>query len=235
MYAINGGYFLYILFGLPALLLGLWAQFKVKSAYNKYSKIRSYIGLSGAEVARRILDNNGLQDVPVEETQGILSDNYDPRRKVLRLSSQVYRSNSIAAAGVASHESGHAIQDQQRYFPLKFRSAIVPGVQLGSWLGPIIFIVGMLLNTAAGTQIATLGLIIFSLTAIFAVITLPVEFNASHRAKASLVNSGLIVGDEIKGVDRVLDAAALTYVAAAVQAISTVLYYATLLTGRRRR
>ena len=226
-----GGYGLYILFSLPALILGFWAQMKVKSAFNKYSRVKSYIGLTGAEVAQRMLNNNGLSNVQVEETRGFLSDHYDPKAKKLRLSPDVYRSNSIAAAGIAAHEAGHAIQDQLNYVPLKFRSAMVPSVQFGSWLGPIIFIGGLLLQW---TSLAWVGLGLFALTAIFALVTLPVEFNASNRAKAWLTTSGVIYGEEYKGINKVLDAAALTYVAAAIQAVSTLLYYAFLLTGRSR-
>ena len=226
-----GGYGLYLLFSLPALLLGFWAQMKVKGAFNKYSKIRSYIGLSGAEIARRMLNASGLNNVEIEETRGFLSDHYDPRAKKLRLSPDVYRSNSIAAAGIAAHEAGHAIQDQQNYVPLKFRSAMVPSVQFGSWLGPIIFIGGLLLQWES---LAWVGLGLFALTALFALVTLPVEFNASNRAKAWLSTSGVIYGEESQGINKVLDAAALTYVAAAIQAISTLLYYAFLLLGRSR-
>lgn len=228
-------YGVYILFSLPALLLGLWAQFKVKSAYAKYSKVRTYIGLTGQQVARRLLDQNGLNNVAIEETTGFLSDHYDPGKKVLRLSPDVYRSNSIAAAGIAAHEAGHALQDQQEYFPLRIRSAIVPTVQIGSWLGLIIFFVGFFLAGSIGVQIATAGLLIFATTAVFAIVTLPVEFNATQRAKEWLSTSGVVVGDEIKGINQVLDAAALTYVAAAAQAISTVLYYAFLLSGLNSR
>jgi len=227
-----GGYGLYILFSLPALLLGFWAQMKVKSAFNKYSRVKSYIGLTGAEVAQRMLKNNGLIDVQVEETRGFLSDHYDPKAKKLRLSPDVFRSNSLAAAGIAAHEAGHALQDQQNYAPLKFRSAMVPSVQFGSWLGPIIFIGGLLLQW---NSLAWVGLGLFAVTALFALVTLPVEFNASNRAKAWLTTSGVIYGEEYKGINKVLDAAALTYVAAAIQAVSTLLYYAFLLTGRSRK
>lgn len=226
-----GGYGLYLLFSLPALLLGFWAQIKVKGAFNKYSKIRSYIGLTGAEIARRMLNANGLSNVEIEETRGFLSDHYDPRAKKLRLSPDVYRSNSIAAAGIAAHEAGHAIQDQKDYVPLKFRSVLVPSVQLGSWLGPIIFIIGLLLQFES---LAWVGLGLFAVTALFALVTLPVEFNASNRAKAWLTTSGVIVGEESQGINKVLDAAALTYVAAAIQAVTTLLYYAYLLMGRSR-
>ncbi len=233
------GYGLYFLFALPALLFGLWAQSRVQGAYRKYSKVRTYLGLTGAEVARRILDMNGLQNIAVEQTRGFLSDNYDPRAKVLRLSPEVYQGNSVASAGIAAHESGHALQDQQAYAPLKLRAAMVPSVQIGSWLGPIIFIVGLLLSQASsvGFSIAVAGLILFALVAVFALVTLPVELDASNRAKAILANSGIIYNQEIQGVNSVLNAAALTYVAAAMQAVSTLLYYAFLLlgAGSRRR
>ncbi|KPL74388.1 zinc metallopeptidase [Ornatilinea apprima] len=230
-----GGYGLYILFSLPALLLGMWAQAKVRSAFSKYSRVRSNVGMSGAEVARAMLDSNGLQNVRVEETRGMLSDHYDPTSRTLRLSSDVYRSNSIAAAGVAAHEAGHALQHKQGYFFLQFRSLMVPTVQLGSWLGPIIFMIGMFIQSTLGTQIATFGLILFAATAVFAFITLPVEFDATKRAKAWLSTSGVLYQSEMTGINSVLDAAALTYVAGAVQAVSTILYYLFLLSGRRSR
>jgi len=224
---------LYLVFALPALLLGLWAQFKVKSAFSRYSQVRAYRGMSGAEVARRVLDFNGLQQVQVEQVNGFLSDHYDPRHKVLRLSPDVFQSPSLASAGVAAHEAGHAIQDKQGYAALKFRTSMVPGVQIGSWLGPIIFLVGFFMSSTFGDTLAWVGLILFGLTALFAVVTLPVEFDASRRAKEALVVQGILTTDEMTGVNKVLDAAALTYVAAAVQAVMTLLYYATLLMGRR--
>ena len=230
-----GGYGLYILFSLPALLLGLWAQAKVRSAYNKFSKVRSHNGLTGAEVARKFLDSNGLFDVDIEMVKGFLSDHYDPGKKVLRLSPDVYRSNSLAAAGIAAHEAGHAMQDKKGYFPLKIRSAMVPSVQLGSWIGPIIFFIGLFLSPMIGTELAWFGLILFAGTALFAFVTLPVEFDATKRAKAWLTTSGVVFQEEAKGVSKVLDAAALTYVAGAIQALTTILYYAFLLTGNRRR
>jgi Zn-dependent membrane protease YugP len=229
-----GGYGLYILISLPALLLGLWAQAKVRSAFEKYSRVRVSTGLSGAEVARRILDGAGLHDVNIEPVRGFMSDHYDPRSRTLRLSPDVYRSNSVAAAGVAAHEAGHALQDAKDYWPLQIRSTMVPSVQIGSWLGPIIFIVGLFMRAAIGTTLAYVGLALFALTAIFAVVTLPVELNASQRAKRLLVSEGVVFNQELKGVGAVLNAAALTYVAAAVQAVSTLLYYGLLLSGGRR-
>lgn len=229
-----GGYGLYLLFSLPALLFGLWAQAKVRSAFSKYSQVRTHVGLTGAQVARRVLDASGLYDVSVGPTQGLLGDHYDPRTKTLRLSSEVFQGRSVAAAGIAAHEAGHALQDYEGYWPLHLRTALVPGVQIGSWLGPLIFLLGLLMQAAGGITIAWAGVGIFGLTAVFALVTLPVEWDASQRAKGLLLSQGIVFQEESLGVSRVLDAAALTYVAAAVQAISTVLYYAFLLTGHRR-
>jgi Zn-dependent membrane protease YugP len=227
-----GGYGLYFLFALPALLLGFWAQYKVQSTYKKYSQVRTSNGLTGAEIARRILDNSHLEDVKIEQVGGTLSDHYDPSKRILSLSQGVYGSNSIAAAGVAAHESGHAIQHKVNYGPLALRSLMVPSVQIGSWLGPIIFIGGMLLNSS---NLALVGLILFAATAIFTIVTIPVELDASRRAKEILASTGIAYGSEVEGVGKVLDAAALTYVAGAVQALSTLLYYAFLFMGNRRR
>ncbi|HMN14836.1 MAG TPA: zinc metallopeptidase [Bellilinea sp.] len=231
----GGNYFLYLLFSLPALLLGMWAQFKVKNSFQKYSQVKTYTGLSGADIARRMLDSNGLNDVEVKATRGMLSDHYDPRTRTLNLSEGVYSVPSIAAAGVAAHEAGHAIQHATKYSPLVLRNLVVPTVQIGSWLGPIVFMVGLFMQGTLGTQIAWIGIALFALTAVFAIITLPVEFDASKRAKAWLSTSGIVMNQEMEGVHKVLDAAALTYVAGAVQAISTILYYAFLLLGRSRR
>ena len=225
---------MYLLFSLPALILGLWAQWRVQSAFKKYSQVRTWSGMSGAQVARRVLDFNGLHNVRVEPVQGFLSDHYDPAKKVLRLSPDVYQSNSIAAAGIAAHEAGHAIQDKQGYLALQFRTAMVPAVQIGSWLGPLVFMVGLFTVRLFGTGLAWAGLILFGATALFALVTLPVEFDASRRAKSALTQQGVVSVQEMTGVNGVLDAAALTYVAGATQAISTLLYYAFLLTGLSR-
>lgn len=232
---LGGGYIIYLLVSLPALLLGLWAQAKVRSAFNKYSKVSAGRGMAGAEVARYILDSNGLGHVNVEQGRGFLSDHYDPSRKTLRLSPQVYQSNSVAAVGVAAHEAGHALQHKVNYGPLSLRSAMVPSVQLGSWLGPIVFFIGFFFlgSTILGQSLAWVGLILFGATAVFALVTLPVEFDASKRAKQILVSQGVVSQQELTGVNAVLDAAALTYVAGAIQALTTLLYYAFLLLGRR--
>jgi len=234
-------YGLYLLFSLPAILLGMWAQIKIKSAYGKYSRIATSNGLTGAQTARRMLDANGLSDVLIEEVPGSLTDHYDPRSKTLRLSQDVYRANSVAAAGVAAHEVGHAMQDQKDYLPLQLRSAMVPTVRIGSTLGPIVFMAGLFLSYLSsasanfGFNIAFFGLVLFAATAIFSLVTLPVELNASRRAKAWLASTGGLYTQEMTGINKVLDAAALTYVAAAVQSIGTLLYYAFLLFGGRRR
>ena len=222
----------YLLFAIPPLLLGLWAQFRVQSAFRQYSKVKTGNGITGAQMARMILDSNGLQTVAVERVNGMLSDHYDPRGKVLRLSDSVFATPSVAAVGVAAHEAGHALQDKQHYGPLRLRSAIVPAVNIGSWLGPIIFMIGFFMSGATGNTIAIIGLLFFGMTAVFALVTLPVEFDASKRAKQQLASVGAISPQELKGVSQVLDAAALTYVAAAVQAVVTMLYYVSLLARR---
>ena len=232
MYTSGSNYLLYLIISLPALLLGFWAQMKIKSAFNAYSKVRTTTGMSGAEVARQMLDQNGLRDVKIEPVAGTLSDHYDPSSKVLRLSQGVYSIPSVAAAGVAAHETGHAIQDANHYGPLKIRSLMVPTVKIGSWIGPIVFMVGLAI---ASQNLAWIGIFLFSATALFALVTLPVEFNASKRAKEWLSNSGVIYSSELEGVNKVLDAAALTYVAGARQSISTILYYVMMLMGRSRR
>ena len=222
---------LFLLFALPGLLLGLYAQSRVKRNFNKYTQVRTARNVTGAQVARQLLDAQGLYDVEVEETQGFLSDHYDPRGKVLRLSPDVYRTPSIAAAGVAAHEMGHALQDAGGYFPLQIRSALVPAAQFGSSFAPWLFIGGLLLNF---TSLAWIGVIMFAAAVLFTLVTLPVEFDASSRAKTLLVSNGVLIGDEIEGVNKVLNAAAWTYVAAAVSAIGTLLYYVLLLSGGRR-
>ena len=227
-----GGYGLYLLISLPALLLGLYAQAKVRGAFNKYSRVRTSNGMTGAEVARKILDANNLSHVDIEQAKGSLSDHYDPRKKILRLSQSVYNTPSIAAAGVAAHEAGHAIQHADNYGPLALRSIMVPSVQVGSWLGPIIFMIGLLF---ASDSMALIGLLLFAATAVFSIVTIPVEMNASKRAKAMLTSTGIVYPSEMDGINQVLDAAALTYVAGAVQVISTLLYYALLFFGGRRR
>jgi Zn-dependent membrane protease YugP len=223
---------MYFVFALPALLLALIAQWRVKAAINKYSRIRTGRGETGAGIARAILDSYGLSNVRVERTGGFLGDHYDPLSRTLRLSAQVYDTPSVAAAGIAAHETGHALQQAEGYWPMHLRSAMVPVVQFGSYLGPIIFMLGWWLSI---TPLAWAGVYLFGGVALFSLVTLPVEFDASRRAKELLVSRGYVWGDEAVGVARVLDAAALTYVAALAQSLSTLLYYVFLLTGFRRR
>lgn len=233
-----GGYTLYLLLALPGLLLGIWAQMRVKSAFGKYSRVATTRGLTGAQVARALLDSQGLYDVAIEESgAGRLSDHYDPRSKTLRLSPEVYRTPSVAAAGVAAHEAGHALQDAKGYAPLALRSALVPAASFGSSLAPLIFFAGLILEgfSGFGIEVAWIGVILFAAAVAFTLVTLPVEFDASKRAKRELGAQNIVMGDEAKGVSSVLNAAALTYVAAAVAAVGQLLYYVILLTGGRRR
>ncbi len=231
------GYGMWLLLAIPGLLLGLYAQAKVKGAFNKYAKVPTSRRMTGAQVARELLNAQGLYDVQIERVEGRLSDHYDPRTRVLRLSPEVHDAPSVAAAGVAAHEMGHALQHASHYAPLGLRSALVPATQFGSQLAPMLFMGGLLLNIFLGGQlglmVAWLGVILFAIAVLFTLVTLPVEFDASKRAKKLLVSQGILFQDEVEGVNKVLDAAALTYVAAAVAAIGQLLYYILLLSGRR--
>ena len=227
---------LYFVFMLPGLFLMLWAQSKVRSSFGKYSQVRNHLGMTGAQAARQVLDANGLYDVAIEAVPGELSDHYDPRKRVLRLSQPVYAVPSVAAIAVAAHEAGHAIQHAKAYAPLTFRTAIVPVVNIGSNLGFIVLLAGIILAVA---ELAWFGVVLFALSTVFALVTLPVEFDASNRAKAMLlqlgvVDGGVAGGQEAKGVDRVLGAAAWTYVAGFAASLLTLLYYVMLVTGMRR-
>ena len=225
---------LYLLFSLPAILLVLFAQWRVKAAYSKYTKIPNEHGLTGVQAAQRLLAANQLSGVGIEGIPGNLTDHYDPQSKTLRLSAGVANVPSVASLGIVAHEIGHAVQDATGYLPLKARGAIVPAVQLGSSLGPILVIVGILLRF---TGLAWVGVGVFSLALVFAVITLPVEIDASRRALSMLNASGLVSRFEADGVKSVLTAAALTYIAAVAQALSQILYYVFILSGSggRRR
>ena len=224
----------YLMYAIIPLLIGLYAQYKIQSSYKKYSSFRTKTGVTGFEAARKMLDDHGLSDVNIERVQGTLSDHYDPRNKVLRLSEGVYGSNSIAAVGVACHEAGHAYQHAESYKPLVLRSAMIPVVNIGSRLGPILFMIGWLMSgmNNIGIRVAEIGLVLFAATAVFSIITLPVEYDASNRGKAWLTDSGLMYPDEIDGVSQILSAATLTYVSAAIQSVTNVLYYASLLNSR---
>ena len=224
---------MYFVFVLPALLLALWAQSKVKSAYGKYMRVPNERGLTGLQAAEHLLRSQGLAHVTIEGTQGQLTDHYDPRSNTLRLSRDVAQGRSLAGLSIVAHEVGHAVQDHTNYGPLRLRSGIVPLVTVSSYLGPILFFAGLMFQAAG---IAWLGLILFSASAVFALITLPVEKDASRRALQMLRTDGLVTQqEEAAGAKRVLDAAALTYVAALVQVVATLLYYVFLLTGFSRR
>ncbi|PZN07324.1 zinc metallopeptidase [Thermaerobacter composti] len=220
---------LYMLFVGPALLLALWAQSKVSSAYATYARVRAANGLTGAEVARQLLRQAGIDDVRVEPIGGRLTDHYDPRSKVVRLSEGVYYGSTVAAQGIAAHEVGHAIQHATGYVWLGLRNAIIPATQFGSQLAFPLFFLGLILNL---TSLVDLGILLFSLAVLFQVITLPVEFNASSRALAALAGGGYLRGEEVRGARAVLQAAALTYVAAMVMAVMQLLYLLAL-RGRR--
>ena len=220
----------YLLFALPGLLLALWAQWRVKSTFNTYSQVPTGRHISGLEAAKILMRNNGL-NIGIQGIAGQLTDHYDPRDKSTSLSDGS-ADNSIAAVAVVAHELGHAQQDAENYLPLKLRGAIVPAVQIGGWVGPVLFLIGILIGI---TELAWLGVIAFGLTTIFALVTLPVEFDASNRAMTMLQSSGILVNDELKGARKMLNAAALTYVAAALQSILTMLYYVMLLSGGSRR
>jgi Zn-dependent membrane protease YugP len=222
----------YWLFVIPGLLLGIWAQIKLHHAYGKYSQVPVESGMTGAEAAREILDRAGLNNVPVEEIPGRLSDHYDPTKRALFLSSDNFHGQTVAAVGVAAHESGHALQHQAAYGLFNFRMAIVPITQFANAAYAGIFLIGMfmgLLKIVLPIIIAT-----FAVMTLFHLVTLPVEYDASRRAKEQLFRLGLVHENERAGVSKVLDAAALTYVAALVSSILTLLYYITLARGNRR-
>ncbi len=232
---------LFLLFIIPTMVLGFIVQSSVKSKFNKYSRVPTARGLTGAQAAREILDANGLYDVRIEEARGgQLSDHYDPRARVLRLSPDVARRPSVAAVGVAAHESGHALQHAKGYLPLQLRSALVPAVQFGSNLAPWIIMGGILLQallglTQLGYMIAWVGVIAYGLVALFAIVTLPVELDASARAKKLLYQYNIVDRTELQGVNAVLNAAAWTYVVAALAAVMQLLYWIIRLNGMRRR
>lgn len=213
------------------IIIPIYAQIKVKSAYKKYSQIPSSSGMTGAEVARRILDQNGLYDVRIEETPGMLSDHYDPRSKVVRLSTNNYYGNSIAGAAVAAHEVGHAIQDQQNYAFLRFRHALVPVANIGSNFSWILIIAGMIFTIPS---LMLYGIIFMAAAVLFQLVTLPVEFNASSRAMNEIVSAGVIRNDEERETKKVLSAAALTYVAAAAVAVLELVRLILMYTGMTR-
>jgi Zn-dependent membrane protease YugP len=220
---------------IPAMVFAFIAQGKVNNAYNKYAKIRSMRGMSGAQAARAILDRNGLSHIGVEMGKGRLSDHYDPRKKIIRLSPEVHDAATIASVSIAAHEAGHAVQHANRYVPLVLRNTIVPVVSIGSFLSWPLIVIGIFLVSANhyyGELVLYLGVIFFVGVVVFHAITLPVEFNASNRALAELEEYGIIYSDERKGVKKVLSAAAMTYVAALAVAVANLLRILIILRGR---
>lgn len=205
---------------IPAIIISFWAQNKINSTYNKYSQVRTMNGYTGKEIARMMLDDAGLYDVRIEVINSKLGDHYDPSSRILRLSPEVYSGGSISSAGIAAHEVGHAIQHKERYAPLTIRNSIVPVVNFGSGISWILFFIGIVLGFKGLTW---LGIILFSTVVIFQLITLPVEFDASTRALNILKSRGILYGDETKNAQKVLDAAAMTYVAATLMAVSNLI------------
>lgn len=215
---------------IPGLLLALFAQARVSSAFAKWKQVRSRVGMTGAQIARLILDQNGADDVRIERVPGSLTDHYDPEDGVLRLSDEVYASGSVAALGVAAHEAGHAIQDAQDYAPMRIRATMVPVANIGSHAAIPLFMLGLIFSWQ---PLLRVGILCFSLAVVFYVVTLPVEFDASRRAVAVL-SAGYLPEDEVKGVREVLSAAALTYVAAALQAVLQLARLVLISNSRRR-
>lgn len=222
----------YFIFMIPCLILSLYCSAKVNSTFNKYSKVANRRGLTGAQAAHQVLTANGVTGVTIEHVSGNLTDHFDPRTNTIRLSDSVYNSTSVAAVGVAAHEAGHAVQHAQDYFPNKLRSAIVPVANIGSKLSWILILIGFLLPVQYNFVI-TLGIVFFSLSVLFTLVTLPVEFDASKRALATIQSNNMLYDEEYTGAKKTLSAAAMTYVAAAATAIAQLLRLI-LLANRRR-
>lgn len=222
---------MYLIYFAIIILIPLWAQWKVKSAFSTYSKVANHAYMSGADVARKILDHHGLYQVNVEMSRGLLSDHYDPRSKVVRLSPDVYHGHSIAALAVASHETGHAIQDKEDYSFLRFRHALVPVANIGSNFSWVFIMIGFLAHMSG---MLLLGILFMAAAVVFQIVTLPVEFNASNRAMDEVISLGIIRNDEERNIKKVLNAAALTYVAAAAVAVLELLRLILIYTGMSR-
>lgn len=222
----------YIILVLPAIVLALIAQTKVQSTFSKYSKVRNISGYTGAQVAQRIMDLAGIHDVTIERVRGNLTDHYDPTNKVLRLSDSVYNSQSVAAIGVAAHEVGHAIQHNTGYSFLQLRHAIFPVANIASRAAFPLILIGSIFSVAGGNFFINLGIAFFAVTTLFAIVTLPVEFNASRRAMNVLATEGFLVADEVKGANKVLQAAALTYIASAAVSLAQLLRFILIFGGR---
>jgi Zn-dependent membrane protease YugP len=213
---------MYFLFILPAFIFSLWASWRTRANFKKFSRVPVSSGMSGAEAAQRILDGAGIRDVSIGRSRGLLSDHYNPVKKNLALSDGVFDSRSLAAVGIAAHEAGHAIQHAKGYGPLKLRSILVPTVSIGSNLGYIVMLMGLIF---ASQNMVMMGAVLFSAVLLFQIVTLPVEFDASNRAKALVVEKGIVGIDERRGMDKVLNAAAMTYVAAVASSLATLLYF----------
>lgn len=226
---------------IPAMIFAVWAQIRVKSTFDRYSRVKNRGGITAAEVARQILDANGLGHVQIQRVSGELTDHYDPRDEVVRLSDSVYSSTSVAAIGVAAHEVGHACQHAQGYVPLKLRNAVIPATRFGSMMSMPIFLIGLLFagmaetGTMAGDIFMMVGILLFSLSTLFQLLTLPTEFNASARAMRTLEDRGILVGDELAGARKTLSAAAMTYVAALASSLASLLRLLLIFGGSRRR
>ena len=220
----------YVYFVLPALLLAMWAQIKVTKTFHRYNEITTQQGLTGYDAARKILDAHGLQSVQIERVAGNLTDHYDPKANVIRLSDSVYGQNSVGAVGVAAHEAGHAVQHSEGYMPIKVRNAIIPAANIGSYLAFPLALLGIIV---ANDLLINAGIILFSAVVLFQLVTLPVEFNASKRAVLVLGGDVMLTSQEVRGVKKVLSAAAMTYVAAAATAIMN-LVRLLVLTNRNR-
>lgn len=241
------GYFEYLLWMLPALIISLIAQAKVKSTYSKYSKVINRMGITGAEAARRVLSAGGVTNVQITSVGGNLTDHFDPRTNTIRLSDGVYGRNTVAAVGIAAHEAGHALQHAEGYVPNKIRSALVPVTNIGSRIGWILIIIGFAMsgvsyyyystpttyNSPVGDALVTVGIILYSTSLLFTLITLPVEFNASKRALRIIESTGMLQGEEYEGAKKTLTAAAMTYVAAALTAFLQLLRI--ILIAKRRK
>lgn len=224
----------YILLVVPAFILSLWAQIRVKGTYKKMSAVRNSRNLTGAQAASRVLYEHGITDVTIERVGGELTDHYDPRTNVIRLSDGVFDSTSVAAVGIACHEAGHAVQYAKGYAPIKMRNSILPVCNIGSRFGIPLAVIGLFIWGTVGRYLFWAGILLYSLVALFQLVTLPVEFNASHRALEAIDNTGMLVGEEYKGAKKVLTAAALTYVAALAVSLANLLRLILRNTNRRR-
>lgn len=228
-----------ILVLIPAMIFAFWAQIRVNSTFKKYAKVPSRRGLTGAEAARRVLDANGLRHITIERVHGHLTDHFDPTAGVIRLSDATYASTSVAAIGVAAHEAGHAVQHAEGYVPIKVRSAIIPLTRFGSFLAMPLFLIGLLLGSGSylgygiGTIFMVTGILFFSFSTLFQLVTLPTEFNASARAMKALEDGGLLTADELPAAKATLSAAAMTYVAALASSLASLLRLILIFNRRR--